>query len=40
MGGHAAYAHPTVRFTDERAKKTVPSSKHSRLNEKWTEMDD
>ena len=31
MQGKFAYAHPTVRFTDEKKKKTVPSSRYSPL---------
>ena len=40
MGGHAAYAHPTVKYSDEKANNTVPNSKHSRLSEKWSAMGD
>ena len=31
MQGKFAYAHPTVRLTDERKKRTVPSSRYSQL---------
>eukprot|EP00959_Pyramimonas_sp_CCMP1952_P195911 4095901-Pyramimonas_sp.AAC.1 len=34
MTGHASDIHPTVRFSDEKRKKSAPSSQHSRLNNK------
>ena len=33
MQGQFAYAHPTVRYSTEKAKRSVPSSKYSPINE-------
>ena len=33
MQGQFAYAHPTVRYSTEKRKKSVPSSKFSPINE-------
>ena len=33
MNGKFAYAHDAVRFSNEKCKNTVPSSKHSALKE-------
>ena len=40
MGGHAHYAHLVVRYTDEKAKRTIPSSRHSELTKKRSAVDD
>ena len=33
MQGRFVFAHPTVRFSTEKAKRSVPSSKYSPINE-------